>query len=569
MKSNPWLYYLQFYRGHYVWLAFSILISVFQVLILLPIPLIMKYVADSVLPSQNYKQLGLATGSIMLLYLLNSVAILWSRYNMLKIGKTAIRKFWIALLRRLYSFSKTYYSQADQNRLHTIINQDTRRLDVMMINLISQVIPSFLITIIFVGILVKLNLILSLLAFILIPLVYGVNFWIGKRIQGRISRYHRACEDYARGSRFVFQQIDLTRLRGAEEEEISRQMQLVRQEHVTHLNFVWLGAFHGQVNNLMMTTLIMLVLVTSSFLLSQGQTTPGETLAFLGTAWLAKEHAFRVLQLLPDILEGHESLLKLYEVMFSEVSFTPYKGKTQIDFTGHIELRDVEFSYSSQSSAALFHHVNLVTWPGRVIVIIGPNGIGKSTLLSLIIGFHEPTCGSLWADGYPYQVLDIRHFRKQIGVVMQDGSIFEGSVRENILYGVSGIDDERLVQICKLAMAHEFICGLELGYETLVGERGVRLSGGQRQRLAIARALITQPKLLLLDEPTNHLDIQAIKTLLKNLRQLENMPAILIISHNPEVLEEADEIYELRDRQLLPYSAFSPQASTSPDSLSA
>jgi ATP-binding cassette, subfamily B, bacterial len=551
MNFAVWRYYLQFYRGHYGWLSFVILVSVCQVGILLPIPLIMQRIFDKILPQQQHGQLWLAAASMIALYFINSIMALWTRYSMLRISKIAIRKFWLELLQRLYSFSRLYYNQTDRNRLHTIINQDTRRLDVMMNNLIAQVIPSILITLVFAGILIKLNATLSLLTFILFPVIYGINFGIGRRIRGRIANYHRACEDYARGSRFVFQHMDLTRLRGVEQQEIQRQLALVKQEHYTHQRFVWLGELHGQINNLLMTAMTLLLVVASGLMLSNGQGTSGETIAFLGTLWLAKGHAFRIVQLMPHLLEGYESLNKLCGVMFSDAPIAPYTGTRKIQFSGQITLKNVGFAYGCNP---LFQGVDLDLRPGQITVILGANGAGKSTLMSLILGFYVPSQGQLYADGHPFDALDIGHFRQQIGVVMQDGGVFEGTVRENITYGVADVSTEQLDQVCQWATAYAFIQTLEQGYDTRVGEYGVRLSGGQRQRIAIARALITQPKLLILDEPTNHLDVVAIVTLLQNLRQIKAAPAILIISHNPDVLKEADAVYMLRDRQLQPYA---------------
>jgi ABC-type bacteriocin/lantibiotic exporter with double-glycine peptidase domain len=550
MNFQAWRYYLQFYRSQSKWLSVTILVAVCQAGILFPLPIIMQRIFNTILPSHNYQQLVLATGAIILLYAINSITTLFLRYSMLKIGKIAARKFWLALLQKLYSFSRLYYSQADGDRLHTIINQDTRRLDVMMNNLIAHVIPSILITLIFAVVLIKLNLILSLLTFILFPLIYGVNFWIGKRIKGRIANYHRACEDYSRGSRFAFQNMDLTRLRGAEIAEIDRQLSLVKQEHLAHQRFVWLGELHGQANNFLMTVLVLVLLMTSGYLINQGQLNNGEAIAFLATAWLGKGYAFKIIQILPQLLEGNESLLKLYGVINSDTQLVTYVGVEKIDFSGRIDLHNISFAYEKK---LLFDRINLSINPGQITVILGENGTGKSTLMYLVLGFQEPTNGTIYADGRSLAMLDMANFRQQIGVVMQEGTVFSGTIRENITYGLTNITEDRLQQAGKLATADEFIQTLADGYDTPIGDRGMRLSGGQRQRIAIARALIMQPKLLILDEPTNHLDLDSIDLLLKNIQQLQPPPAIVIISHNLAVIEGADAIFQLKHHQLQPW----------------
>jgi ATP-binding cassette subfamily B protein len=179
---------------------------------------------------------------------------------------------------------------------------------------------------------------------------------------------------------------------------------------------------------------------------------------------------------------------------------------------------------------------------------VGPNGTGKTSLVSLILGLYRPTGGRLSADGHPFDDLDLDDIRRSIGVVTQDPVMIPGTIWENLTYGRDSESPAGVVQAAELATAHGFIQSLPLAYETPIGEEGVLLSGGQRQRLAIARALVRAPALLILDEPTNHLDADSVRALLSNLKHLPNRPAILIITHAPDVAAEADRLFVLDDR---------------------
>ena len=171
--------------------------------------------------------------------------------------------------------------------------------------------------------------------------------------------------------------------------------------------------------------------------------------------------------------------------------------------------------------------------------------------MHLVLGFYRPQEGRLYADGHPFDELDMRDLRRQMGVVMQDPIIFPGTVLENIVYGCCEADMDRVVRAAQLAMAHEFVQQLPQGYDTAVGEHGMLLSGGQRQRIAVARALLRQPRLLILDEPNVHLDEAAVSRLIDNVREMANRSAILVISHDPSVLSLAQRTHVLLDGRIV------------------
>jgi ATP-binding cassette subfamily B protein len=222
----------------------------------------------------------------------------------------------------------------------------------------------------------------------------------------------------------------------------------------------------------------------------------------------------------------------------------PYGGRAPLAFRGKVEFERVSFSYGGP---AVLHGIDLTVERGERVAVTGPNGAGKSTLAALLLGLYRPERGRVLADGVPFDELDLRALRRQIGVVMQDPLLFPGSIRENIAYGRPDLGDAAIRVAAGRAAATAFIEALPEGYDTQVGDEGVRLSGGQRQRIALARALLSEPALLVLDEPTTHLDEAAIAALIESLEELPTAPTILLVTHDPDVAAHAERIVHLRD----------------------
>lgn len=277
-----------------------------------------------------------------------------------------------------------------------------------------------------------------------------------------------------------------------------------------------------------------------------GSLTLGEFIAFYVAAGMLNGAANTLLGGLPEIVAGNVALRTLEE-FFSDEEREPYIGTAPINFEGGIEFRQVDFGYGD---ADVLRGVSLVIAPGDHIAITGPNGAGKSTMAHLIAGFYRPRSGQLLADGLPYDSLEIREFRRQIGFVPQHPRFFVGTVRENITYGRDTASPAALEAAVRIAHADEVIALLPQGYDTPVGDGGVMLSGGQLQRLAIARALLGRPRLLILDEPTTHLDAEHVRSVMADLVGLPDGPTVVVISHDPDVVARVRTVYHLETGRL-------------------
>jgi ATP-binding cassette, subfamily B, bacterial len=216
-----------------------------------------------------------------------------------------------------------------------------------------------------------------------------------------------------------------------------------------------------------------------------------------------------------------------------------------------LQLANVQFSYPSRPETAALDRVNLDVKPGETVAVVGPSGAGKTTLFQLLLRFYDPQAGSIRLDGVDIRDLDLHVLRDAIGIVPQDTVIFSANALENIRYGRADASDAEVIAAAKLAAAHEFIERLPEGYQSYLGERGVRLSGGQRQRIAIARALLKNPPLLLLDEATSALDAESERLVQRALEAAMVGRTTLIIAHRLATVQRADRIIVMEDGRIV------------------
>ena len=253
--------------------------------------------------------------------------------------------------------------------------------------------------------------------------------------------------------------------------------------------------------------------------------------------------------LTPSIIKGFESIRSIREVLQS-LDVEENVGKTPIQkVIGAFEFSDVSFSYPDGEHAAI-NHFNLQIKPGEMIALVGPSGAGKTTILNLAIGFIRPTSGKIFLDGLDMETLDLRTYRRFISVVPQETILFEGTVRENILYGLGNVEEQKVEEALRAANAWEFVLDLPQGLDTLVGERGAKLSGGQRQRLAITRALIRDPKVLILDEATSSVDTETEASIKEVLATLMEGRTTIVTALRLSTIMNADRIIVLEDGEI-------------------
>jgi ATP-binding cassette, subfamily B, bacterial len=247
--------------------------------------------------------------------------------------------------------------------------------------------------------------------------------------------------------------------------------------------------------------------------------------------------------LAPIVTKGLESMRSIHEVLLAP-DVERNEGKLVLSAVqGRFELRDVSYVYDERRHG--LSTVNLTVQPGETIAFVGPSGAGKSTLLNLLLGFIRPTGGQILLDGVDMEDIDLRSYRTFVSVVPQESLLFDGTVWENVTYGMPSIHPETVEQALRDAHALDFVRAMPQGWDTVIGERGARLSGGQRQRLAIARALVRNPRVLLLDEATSALDSQSEGQVQAALARLMQGRTTFVVAHRLSTIRKADRLVVL------------------------
>ena len=278
-----------------------------------------------------------------------------------------------------------------------------------------------------------------------------------------------------------------------------------------------------------------------------GTITPADYIAYLMFVTTLLTSVRRIVEFTEQFQRGMTGIERFSEIMDIEPDITDKKdAETLDDVRGEVSFSDVSFSYETGDKTVLAH-INLDVNAGESIALVGPSGGGKTTLCSLIPRFYDTTDGVISIDGKNIKDVTLESLRNNIGVVAQDVYLFSGSIKENIAYGKLNATDEEIIEAAKLAGAHEFILGLPDGYDTYVGERGVKLSGGQKQRVSIARVFLKNPPILILDEATSALDNESEKLVQESLEKLAKGRTTFTIAHRLTTIRNADRILVLTE----------------------
>jgi len=250
---------------------------------------------------------------------------------------------------------------------------------------------------------------------------------------------------------------------------------------------------------------------------------------------------FQIVNIGTQLTEAFAGLDRTNEIMSElEENQAPERTQKMPPIHGTVQFENVEFAYEPEKP--VLHGISFVAEPGTVTALVGSSGSGKSTIISLICAFHTPTSGRVVVDDVDLAHVDLNTYRSQLGVVLQDSFLFDGSIRENILFSRPDATEEQFLFACKTARVDEFAERFPEAYDTIVGERGVKLSGGQRQRLSIARALLAEPRILILDEATSSLDSESEAMIQAGLNQLMQGRTTFVIAHRLSTIRRAEQI---------------------------
>lgn len=538
-----WVYYLRLYRRARLKLAMVGVAALLSAGLIVPLLILVRHIFDAAIPAGDVRSLVLCGAGIVATTLASDAVVLWIRHVTLKVTKQVIRDLRADLIARTFQLSRSFFNRNARASLHSVLVQDSERVDVMSNALVAQMLPAVLICVSVYAGLALLNWQLTVALSVAFPVMYASSRAVSRRLREHVRAFRHSYDVFHASALSLVQGIDLTRMKSAEQIELARHERILDDLRIVSGRLAFWDTLYSVSQSSIATAASVLILVAGGTAIMWGGMSVGVLMAFFMSARVLNSHIKTLSSAIPQVLAGDEALRTIYELL-DTADREPYNGKLIRPFGGRVTLSRVSFGYE-RGAAPVLNEVSLDIIPGRATAITGPNGAGKSTIIALICGFYRPDEGVVLADGVPYDELDIRYLRKQIGYVPQEPYLISGTIRDNIAYGSTGVSEQDVQCASRAATADAFIERLPSGYDTSVGENGALLSGGQRQRIAIARALLRGPALLILDEPTNHMDQQSIETLIRNLKDLAPKPAVVVVSHDPHVVAHADLLVEL------------------------
>lgn len=516
------------------------------------IPVITANLIDIVV--QRKSVTDLAINSVFLIFVVTQnfpTNLLYVRFLAIAIRETENR-LRSALVARMQQLSIGYYQKTNAGALQTKVVRDVENIEQMLRHMSD-------------GGLAALN---GLAGAIIVTAIRVPNFLIffilvAPLASITIIRLRKSLNEYNEDFRSQVEQMSsrvnemttllaVTRAHGLERRAVGRMKDSFASVQVAGLK---LDRINGRFNaaawvTFQLANVFCLILSAYFALNNQFGISAGDVVLLTANFGMLIGSIILLASLAPAIAKGFASITSLGEVLESP-DLEINQGKrivNQVD--GVIEFKDVSFTYPTNHKPTL-NHITFSASPGKMVALVGPSGSGKSTLINLVIGFLRPSQGSICIDGADNKDLDLRTVRKFLSVVPQESVLFDGTIAENISYGLSDVSTQEIEKALKDSNAWDFVHAFDDGVETIVGERGARLSGGQRQRLAIARALIRNPRILILDEATSALDSESEKMIQVALSPLMKNRTTFVVAHRLSTVQEADQILVLDEGKIV------------------
>ena len=516
----------------------------------LAVPLYIKKLVDVVMVEKNMALMNNLTLSIAGLFLLQLVFSTAHNYLFDLTEKRAITDFRIKLFKHLQTLSLSFFVKRRTGEIVSRMTNDITSIESIVTDLPATLLQQSIRLFGGIIIITYMNWKLTCLVMILAPILV-----LFARIFGRkLKKLSTEIQDKLAVSTTILEEniscIQVVKSFVRSKLENARFGNAIEDSFKSAKKRVIISSFFGPSIGFIAFSTSLILLWYGGREVILGEISPGELIAFILYATIIAGPLGSFARLYARIQEGVGASKRIFEIlaMESEVRDLP-EAKVLPYIEGKVELDDIRFHYRKDQE--VIQGISFTVEPGQMIALVGPSGAGKSTLVQLLHRFYDPVEGEIRIDGTPIKTVQQSSYWQQIGIVPQETILFGGTILKNIEYARPGVTEKEVIQAAKAANAHKFIMETPEGYETVVGEKGIRLSAGQRQRIAIARAILKKPRILILDEATSALDNESELLIQEALKRLMQGRTSFIIAHRLSTIHNADRIIVLDKGKLI------------------
>lgn len=540
--------FLSYYKPHWKIFAFDMFCAIMIALIDITFPMISKFTIDSLLPNKNFKAFFILIGALLIIYVLRRTfswfVNYWGHYFGVLV-ETDMRKDVFA---HIESQDFKFFDKHRTGKIMSRVTTDLFEITELAHHGPEEFIISVLTLLGAFFLLLKIRWELAVVVFIFLPIIILITIFsrkslseTSKKVKEATAEINTVLESSISGVRvtktFTNEEYELNRFKEGNELFKTSKKAFYKQMSNYHANVSFF-------NNL----LSVLVLAAGGYFIMKGKMQISDLVAANLFVAAFSSPINRLSFLVEQYTTGMAGFKRFLEIMETESSIKEDENPVEnTSFQGNISYKNVSFSYGN--GIDVLSNINLEIEKGKTVAFVGTSGAGKTTLCHLLPRFYDVTSGEILIDGIPIQKMRLKSLRQKIGLVQQDVFLFAGTIRENIAYGKIDATDDEIMEAAKAAELHEDILKMPDGYNTIVGERGIKLSGGQKQRISIARIFLKNPPILILDEATSSLDSVTEEKIQESFAKLSKGRTCLVIAHRLSTIKNADKIYVIGKTQ--------------------
>lgn len=546
--------FLPYFRPYYKTLFTDLFCAALTTICEIILPLIIRQITNTALQDVALLTTKMIAGLGFLYFILRIIDCL-ANYYMADVGHVMGAKIETDMRRDAYAhlqqLSNTYFNNTKVGQIMGRITNDLFEVTEFAHHCPEEFFIAGLKIVISFIILARIHLLLTVMVFIFVPIMTIVCRMINRKMRSafgqqryQIGELNAKIEDSLLGQKvvkaFTNEELEKEKFEEGNQEFLK----------IKTYTYMLMGMFNTS-TRVFDGLMYLVVILGGGYFLMEQQILPGDMVAYVMYVSTLIATIRRIIEFAEQFQRGITGIERFIQIMDADIEiFDEPDAQNLVNPKGEITFENVSFEYPDDHNK-VFHHLNLTIHAGEKLAIVGPSGGGKTTLCNLIPRFYDVSGGTITVDGTNIRNLTLKSLRQNIGIVQQDVYLFSGTVYDNIAYGKPGASREEVIEAAKKAGADEFIRGLRDGYDTYVGERGVKLSGGQKQRISIARVFLKNPPIIILDEATSALDNESEYAVAKSLNELAKGRTTLTIAHRLSSIRNSDRILVLTDEGIV------------------